>query len=264
VDDRDTHAVRWRAIIAYDGTDYRGFQRQRAGIPTVQGELEAALEAISGGRRVKVAGAGRTDSGVHATGQVIAFDLIWRHGPERLQAALNANLPRDIAVLSVREAAPDFHPRFDAMKRTYHYQILNAPVRRPLWERTAWHVPEALDIDAMNRAAAPLIGVHDFRAFGQPHEKGGPTTREMFVATWTRETEQDYAVLRLDIRANAFLYRMVRRIAGALKAVGAGALDEESFLTSWQQGEWPQRCAAAPPQGVCLVSVDYDEGALSG
>jgi len=169
--------TRYRATVAYDGTGYHGFQRQAAEHePTVQGEVERAL-AKMGQPDITVTGSGRTDAGVHATGQVIAFSADWRHGVDDLQCALNATLPADIAVLDLHEAAPDFHPRFDAVSREYVYTIYNAPVRHPLKRMYALHVAEPLDVAGMNAAAAVLVGEHDLAAFGKSDRGPGDVRR---------------------------------------------------------------------------------------
>ena len=209
-------AERYRAVIAYDGTPYCGFQRQAGDTPTVQGTIESALARVTQ-QPITVLGAGRTDTGVHAAGQVIAFDAEWRHTPHDLWRALNANLPDTIAVRSLDEAPRGFHPRYDARSRTYEYTLYVAPVRHPLLGRYAWHVPASapLDLQAMGRAAGSLIGVHDFATFGQPTH-GESTTREVMrsefaIVTNTISREQ---VIRYTIEGNAFLYRMVQAGCG--------------------------------------------------
>ena len=172
--------MRVRAVIAYDGTDYHGFQRQSPDRePSIQGTLEGALSKI--GQPGVVQGAGRTDAGVHASGQVAAFNVDWRHSLNDLQRALNATLPADIAVLELEQAADIFHPRYDAVSRAYRYDIHNARVRNPVRARYALHVPQELDADAMRRALAYTIGDHDFAAFGQP-TVGESTIRSMYRA----------------------------------------------------------------------------------
>jgi tRNA pseudouridine38-40 synthase len=165
----DPAARTYRATVQYDGTAYYGFQRQRRGVPSVQAELEQALTRLVD-HPIRVLGAGRTDTGVHALGQVIGFTIEWpdRHGREALQRALNANLPMDIVVSDLNEVQPGFHPRFDARRRCYEYHILNEPIRQPLWRYRAWHVAQRLDLDRMNEAAALLVGGHDFATFGRP------------------------------------------------------------------------------------------------
>ncbi len=171
--------MRVRAIIAYDGTDYSGFQRQ-ANAPSVQAALEAALAQVAQ-ERIPILAAGRTDAGVHAAGQVIAFDTAWRHGLGDLHRALNAVLPVDIAVQEIEEAAPDFHPRYDARSRCYRYTLYNAPARWPLARRYSLYVAAPLDVVAMEETAKLLVGEHDFATFGQPPQ-GEITVRRVLAA----------------------------------------------------------------------------------
>jgi tRNA pseudouridine38-40 synthase len=241
---------RYKALVAYDGTDYSGFQRQLEQ-PTIQGELEQALEIITR-RPVTVIGAGRTDSGVHAFGQVVAFDLDWPHGPEALLRALNANLPEDIGILETAEAPHDFHPRFDARRRSYLYNIYNQTVPHPLFRRQSWHVGRPLALERMNEAAESIIGEHDFAAFGQPPQ-GENTIRFVFSAEW----QQKDPFLTFTIEANAFLYRMVRSLVGAMKMVGEGSWTVDEFTAVLASRDRGQAAQTAPPQGLFLVSVTY-------
>ena len=172
----------YRAVVEYDGTDLLGFQRQATG-RTVQGELEAALGRI-GWTGTAVLGAGRTDSGVHAAGQVVAFDFEWRHNAGELARALNANLPTDIAIKAVEACPPQFHPRFDARARRYRYTLYNQPVRSPLAARFAWQVWPALDVGLLRAGSQPLVGPHDFAAFGSDPQHGGNTLRTVQLADW--------------------------------------------------------------------------------
>lgn len=245
-------STRYRALLAYDGAAYYGFQRQRAGQPTVQSELERALAQITH-QTVVVTGSGRTDSGVHALGQVISFTIQWRHGVAALQRALNANLPQDIAVLQVEEASPAFHPRFDARRRTYAYHVYSAVVRDPLRRRYSWHVDRPLNVAQMQAAAQYLVGVHDFATFGQPPQ-GESTVREVFRAEWRQRDE----LLVFEIAANAFLYRMVRSLVGSLKAVGEGAWTVDEFVAALRACDRRRSAAAAPACGLYLLSVTYD------
>jgi tRNA pseudouridine38-40 synthase len=248
--------ARYKAIIEYDGTDYVGFQRQapEAG-PTVQGELESALAAINRGEAVTVLGAGRTDTGVHAAGQVVAFQLNWPHGPGTLVRALNANLPPAIAVKQAEECAADFHPRYSAKGRRYRYTILNAPARSPLRERFAWRAwPPALNVSAMIEASAYLIGRKDFAAFGIAPDEGGHTVREVREARWATPAESE---LEFYIEADAFLHRMVRSIVGALRRVGAGELTPAEFGGIVGSKDRSRAGTPAPPQGLCLMEVIY-------
>jgi tRNA pseudouridine38-40 synthase len=239
--------------VAYDGTAYCGFQRQRDGTATVQGALEEALATIAG-QPVRLLAAGRTDTGVHATGQVIAFDLHWSHGGDALVRALNANVPADIAIVDAAACAADFHPRFAARRRTYVYTIDNRPVRHPLRRRYSWHVRAVLDEMRMNEVAAQLVGVHDFATFGQPPQ-GDNTVREVFAARWQRHGLE----LSFQIVANAFLYRMVRSIVGSLKAVGDGQWSVAEFAAALQAADRSRAAQTAPPQGLVLTGIEYNE-----
>jgi tRNA pseudouridine38-40 synthase len=242
--------MRYKALVEYDGTGYCGFQRQ-SHEPTIQGQLETALEAIAN-QSVAVIGAGRTDSGVHATGQVVAFDVQWRHGHEALQRALNANLPDDIAVRDLAEAAEEFHPRFSARRRAYVYRIHNAEIRSPLHWRTAWHVPHSLALAEMNQAANVIVGLHDFATFGQPPQ-GHNTEREVFRAMWRKQDE----LLLFEIEANAFLFRMVRSLVGSMKAVGEGRWAVTDFVAALENKDRGAAGQTAPPHGLCLIGVTY-------
>jgi len=250
---------RFRAVVAYDGTPYNGFQRQAGNTPTVQGVLEAAIERVTG-QRVTLKAAGRTDSGVHATGQVIAFDVAWRHAFEDLLRALNANLPDDVALLALDEAPGDFHPRFDARSRKYEYTLYVAPVRQPLLDRYAWRAPvgQPLNNQMMQDAADLLVGTHDFAAFGQAPQ-GDNTVRRVYRSEWERIPARPPVdqMLCYRIEANAFLYHMVRRIVGALVRVGSGALTLDEFEQALRaaEGNWPNQMA--PSRGLCLIEVTY-------
>jgi tRNA pseudouridine38-40 synthase len=241
----------YKAIIEYDGTNYFGFQRQQEGFPTIQGMLEQALKVLTN-CPITVTGAGRTDRGVHATGQVISFSVDWQHDEYALQRALNANLPADIAVLQIKEDLSSFHPRYEARRRAYAYHIYNAPTRSPINRLRVWHVRRPLDISLMNRAASMLIGVHDFATFGQPPQ-GNSTVRELFDVNWIRDEE----MIRFYIEANAFLYRMVRSIVGSLKLVGDGSWTVEAFVDAFHSCDRNRAGMVAPPQGLYLVSVIY-------
>jgi tRNA pseudouridine38-40 synthase len=254
---------RYRALLAYDGTAYQGFQRQAGDTPTVQGAVEAALRRVTG-EATSLTGAGRTDSGVHATGQVIAFEAAWRHPTAALLRAVNANVPDDIALLALDEARADFHPRFDARSRTYRYTLYTAPVRQPHLNNRAWHAaPRPLDLDAMQAAAALLLGTHDFATFGQPPQ-GDNTVRELLRSAFAvldehvgGETGPDTVIIRYTVEANAFLYRMVRRIVGALVRVGRGQVTRDEFAAVFRaaDGSWPNQ--TAPAHGLCLTKVTY-------
>lgn len=254
---KEKHSVdarTYRATVQYDGTNYYGFQRQRRGVPSVQAELEHALARLVD-HPVRVLGAGRTDTGVHALGQVIGFTIEWpeKHGSEALHRALNANLPQDIVISELAMAQPRFHPRFDARRRSYVYHILNVPIRQPLWRHRAWHVAQRLNPARMNEAAALLIGVHDFATFGRP-TVGESTIREVYSAAWRRDAH----MVTFEISANGFLYRMVRSIVGSLKMVGCGKWSVLDFADALAARERKRSATAAPAHGLYLVSVEYD------
>lgn len=240
--------MRLLAIIEYDGTDFQGFQIQ-GNKRTVQGEVERALHKITG-EKIRVIGAGRTDTGVHATGMGAHFDTHWDRTPTVLHRALNAVLPNDIAIHSLVSVPDDFSARYSARSRTYRYTILNQSIRSPLARRFALLVPEPLDVEAMNAAAKCLLGQHDFGAFGSP-PRGENTVREMHRAQVTREGER----VLIELEANAFLYRMVRRIVGTLLLVGKGTLSVEEFRQVMARRR--RAGQSVPPQGLCLIEVKY-------
>jgi tRNA pseudouridine38-40 synthase len=245
--------MRFAATIAYDGTAYHGFQRQK-NAPTIQLRLEEALSVLTGGP-VSVMGAGRTDTGVHATGQVVAFDLDWKHGPSGLRSALNANLPPDIAVREVWVTSDKFHPRFDARSRSYEYRLYVADVRDPFLDRRAWRLASDIDAAAIVEAAGHLLGKQDFIAFGTP-PRGENAVRTVSEAVWRDSGDGEY---RFYITADAFLYRMVRTITATLVRVGRRQMTADDFrgiLAARQRG------LAAPPAPACgltLVAVTYSE-----
>jgi tRNA pseudouridine38-40 synthase len=240
---------RYQIILAYDGTHFLGSQRQRNG-RTVQGELEKALREIGWTGRTTTL-AGRTDTGVHASAQVAAFDLEWDHGLDPLQRALNANLPQDMAVHGVEVAAKDFHPRFDASSRRYRYRLYCAALRDPLRERYAWRVwPPVSDLKAL---AGIWTGTHDFAAFGTPPRTGGSTVRTVLKAGWHKHGDEWI----FEVQADAFLDRMVRRLVFVQVATGQGRLRVED-LTQALANRTKLPAGLAPPNGLTLVEVRYD------
>ena len=250
--------ARYQIILVYDGTHLLGSQRQ-AGSRTAQGELEKALRKIGwSGKSILLAG--RTDSGTHASGQVAAFDLDWRHGTDQLRDALNAHLSDDLAVRSVWLAADDFHPRFDATSRQYRYRLFCASGRDPLRERYAWRIwPAVADLTLLARL---WTGRHDFAAFGSPTTRSGSTQRTVFSAEWQRRDDE----WTFEIRADAFLYRMVRRLVYVQVAAGQGrvpaqvlarALDDSPQVRQAALAQIP--AGLAPACGLTLVEVRYDD-----
>jgi tRNA pseudouridine38-40 synthase len=244
--------LRFRAAVEYDGTQFAGFQLQ-AGHRTVQGELEAALTRLSNGERVAVDGAGRTDAGVHATGQVIAFTYAGRLAAADLVEAINGLLPPDVAIRDLRRAPVGFNPRRAARYREYRYTVWNGP-RSPLHERTALGVRVPLDTAAMARAASVLEGRHDFSAFGAADREPVRTVHSVRV-------RREGRLVTIDVRANSFLRGMVRRIAAVLLEVGRGQLNEHDVAAALAAGRPALNGAAAPARGLCLRRVVLGRGA---
>ncbi len=243
-------SAHYKVTLSYNGSAFAGFQRQ-ADVRTVQGEFEKGLRQI-GWQDQSILGAGRTDAGVHARGQVVSFQLDWEHTAEDLRNALNYYLPGDMAVRAVAEVPADFHPRFDAKSRTYRYHIFCQDVRDPLREDFAWRVWPALNIERTHVPTLALIGPHDFKAFGSPVTDGGTTNREVFTAAW----QQDSDMYRFTITANAFLYHMVRRITLALVTISQGKAPEKLIEESLRTGEFPYT-GLAPAEGLVLEEVRY-------
>lgn len=242
----------YQATIEYDGTDFYGFQRQ-ARARSVQGVMEAVLARFNGGEPVTVRGAGRTDTGVHATGQVIDFRLTWRKDEAELLRALNAMLPPDVAVRNLALAPEGFHARYDALSRAYCYTLLTSSIRQPLLHRTSFHVRHSLDTPAMDRAVRRLLGERDFATFGRATTDSGSTTRVLLAARVWQEGE----LVHVGVEANGFLFRMVRGIVAALLEVGQGRRSPE-----WMDELLAARDRAAvggviAPRGLCLVGVRY-------
>ncbi len=242
--------ARYQLKIAYDGTSFSGYQRQGE-LRTVQGEIEHALRRLNWAGQTIFA-AGRTDTGVHASGQVISFDYEWQHGCEALQNALNAQLPNDIAVHAVKVAGDDFHPRYNATSRCYHYRIYCQPQRNPLLNRFSWRVWPPVDGSQMQAAAQVLLGTHDFSAFGKAPQPGGHTIRTIFEAEWFQNSEE-YC---FKIHANAFLYHMVRKIVFLLVRIGQDKWTVEKLQAGVENQEH-QLPGLAKPHGLSLVAVQY-------
>jgi tRNA pseudouridine38-40 synthase len=242
----------YKSIVAYDGTGFQGFQRQADGIRTVQLVLETALREM-GWRGASLQAAGRTDSGVHAEGQVISFELEWPHGTETLTRAFNAHLPKDVAVWSCEPAQEGFHPRFSAARRRYRYRLIVRPWPDPLRERFALRVWPGLDMDLLGQLACAWVGRKDFGAFGQAPIEGGHTVRRVHASGWTAAGDE----CEFTIEADAFLRHMVRRLVGASLAVGRGemALEAVTGLLDHPELRWEGRLAE--PHGLSLVEVSY-------
>lgn len=237
--------------ISYDGTDFHGYQRQ-IDKRTIQGEVENALRKL-GWAGETITASGRTDTGVHADEQAAAFELEWVHSNEDLGRALNYNLPSDISVMRIKIAEDGFHPRYDAKSRKYRYQIYVSPTSEPLSERYHWRVWPEIDLELLNIAAGIIQGVHDFSAFGKPYKKNGRTQRIVENAEWKQISENR---IYFQIRANSFLYHMVRRITFILICVGQHKVKLDSIQDSLEgNGNLPP--GIAPAKGLFLEEIIY-------
>ncbi|MCL5102678.1 MAG: tRNA pseudouridine(38-40) synthase TruA [Armatimonadetes bacterium] len=240
-----------KVVVEYDGTDYFGFQFQ-PGVPTVQGELERVLSEIVK-EEVTVYGSGRTDTGVHAAGQVINFHTEGTIPIERICIAMNSMLPRDIAALEAIEVDAGFHSRYSAISRLYKYDILNRDVKSALMGRYRWHVNRPLDVKAMSEAADCLMGVHDFSSFACSGSETGTTVRNLIKLEIQRIGER----VIIELKANAFLRSMVRVIVGTLVEVGLGERCGSEIPGILAACDRRLAGKTAPPQGLCLVEVEY-------
>jgi tRNA pseudouridine38-40 synthase len=243
--------ARYQVILAYDGTGFTGSQRQ-ANSRTVQGELERALCVLGWSDRAVIM-AGRTDTGVHATGQVAAFDFEWTHSADRLLWALNKHLPSDLVVRGLFPASADFHPRFDATSREYRYRVFFEPIRDPLREKFVWRTWPAVNEDVLKQGASIFLGKHDFAAIGSRTTPKGTTVRTVTKAEWKKMPDGEW---QFEVRADAFLYRMVRRLVFVQVAVAQGRCPIEKVQHALlKQGNL--LAGLAPAHGLTLVEVTY-------
>lgn len=240
-----------KLVVEYDGTDYRGWQVQ-PDCPTIQGELELAVKQITG-EAVRITGAGRTDAGVHALGQVAHFHTSSGMPPEKMRRALNAVLPDDIVVLDVSEAPESFHARHSAKSKRYRYTILNRPSPPAIERRHTMHVGYPLDVAAMKEAAGHLVGTLDFSSFACNSGKDDDPVRT--VTEISIEKRGDYIIVELE--AISFLYKMVRSIVGTLIDVGRGHLKPSDVLGILMARDRNTSGPTAPAGGLTLVRVDY-------
>lgn len=257
VSPRDCRPLRARAVLQYDGTAYRGWQRQTDAL-TIQGTCEEALARILG--PTDIVAAGRTDTGVHARGQVVHFDTAAGLSPAAVRRAWNAHLPTDIWVARLECAEADFHARHDAVARTYRYRLaLGRMAPSPFVRRYAWPVDRRLDWPRMEAATRAIVGVHDFRRFAKG--AGGPRVRpatepgrcDVRRARWLRSREGRV----LELTADRFLRHMVRALVGAIVAAGQGRIDPQEIRRALEPNGARPRATYAPPQGLFLWAVEY-------
>lgn len=250
----------FRLVLEYDGAQFEGWQVQAGASRTVQGSLIEAAQKLSSAD-VNVRGSGRTDSGVHAQGQVASLAIDWDGDAHALLRALNGNLPRDVVVLSADEASPDFDPRRHAKRKRYRYAIWNGPRRSPLRESRWTHIPQALDLAAMRAAACDLLGSHDFACFQAAGSDVEHTVRELLALEITGVSG---AEIVLEVEGSGFLRHMVRNIAGTLIEVGRGKREPASMAELIASLDRGQAGPTAPARGLTLVRVDYPEALERG
>lgn len=258
---------RMKLTVAYDGSEYSGWQIQ-PNAPTIEAALDEAVRRLTG-ETLHVTGASRTDAGVHALGNIAVLDTESAIPGARWSYALNRFLPEDIRVIESRQVRPDFHPRHCRTVKTYEYRILNAPYPIPQLRRYSWHVPGALDLGRMQSAAQKLVGEHDFKSFCCVRTQAESTVRTVysisvsaqpFVTGALAAIQPSGALITVRVSGNGFLYNMVRIIAGTLVEAGKGRLTADGVA---QMLAAKDRCRAgqtAPPQGLTLMDIQYVDG----
>jgi tRNA pseudouridine38-40 synthase len=248
---------RYKLTVAYDGTDFHGWQKQLredGPLRTVQGDLEEAVRKIVR-EPIILMGASRTDSGVHARGQVAAFTTALELDAERMILAINSRLPADVMVVCAETVDLDFNPIGDATSKGYRYRLAHGP-RRPLFDRRITsHCPTTLDVDAMSRAAGDLVGEHDFTSFARKHHGRESTVRTVYACSVAAIQEDR---LRIDVSGNGFLYNMVRIIAGTLVEVGRGRVAPDGIPAILAARDRQAAGPTLPPEGLCLHWIRYE------
>src|SRR5215470_2126188 len=250
----------FKLTIAYDGTDFHGWQIQ-ANKPTVQGEIVAVLRRVTQ-ENVQLPGAGRTDAGVHALGQVASFRTQSALSPAEFQRALNALLPPAIRIVAAEEVGPDFHARWSARGKTYRYRLYRGKIVPPVLWRYVLHYPFPLDEDAMRDAATRFVGIHDFASFAastgsEEDDKERSTQREIYSTELARSADNEELVYT--VRGRSFLRYMVRKMAGTLLDVGRGKLAPADIDRLFELKDRSKSGPTVPPQGLCMVSVEHEE-----
>ena len=250
--------MNFKLTIQYDGTDFHGWQMQGE-LRTVQGELTRALTLIDG-QDVIVHGSGRTDAGAHAQGQVASVRVKREIAPEKLQAAINGNVAKDLRIMDAQIASEDFHARYSALGKTYVYRVVNGPVLSPFWLRYAHHEARHLDLESMNACAALFLGTHDWTAFSAAQSDAGSRTRTISQLEVSERSDErsNEPIVEIKASADGFLRYMVRSIAGTLLAVGRGEMGGKHIIHAIEHGERSLAGATAPACGLTLLSVRYE------
>ncbi len=248
---------RIKLTVAYDGTNYCGWQIEPGGM-TIEAVLNETISALTG-EKIHVLGASRTDAGVHALGNVAVFDTGSRIPPERMALAINEHLPKDIIIMDSEEVPDDWHPRYqEGIRKTYEYHIYNAPVPNPLRRRYSTFISYPLDACRMRAGAACLVGEHDFSSFCNLNGGTKSTVRTIYELNVTTEPVPRGQEITLRITGNGFLYKMVRIIAGTLIQTGAGAIEPEQIKTILEAKTRTEAGITAPPEGLVLVKIQYE------
>lgn len=241
-----------KLLIEYDGTNYLGWQVQANG-PTIQGTIEEKLKLLTG-EGIRLTGAGRTDAGAHAMGQVAHFQTLSPLDLHSMHRALNRLLPPDIVIKKIEEADGDFHARKQARRKVYEYRILNRPLRSAFLRGYAWHLPQGLDWEEVREATRRLIGEHDFSSFRSTGTPTKTAVRKVFRAEWKKGRE---GLVRLEIEASGFLKQMVRTIVGTLVEVGKGKITPDEFQKILEAKDRKKAGPTAPAHGLFLKEVKY-------
>lgn len=243
--------MRVKLVVAYEGTNYCGWQIQPNGI-TIEQVLNETLSSLLG-EEITVTGASRTDAGVHSLGNVAVFETHTKMPAEKISFALNQRLPEDIVVQESCQVPEDFHPRFSKSRKTYEYRILNCRFRQPLERRTSYFYHYPLDVSAMQKAAAYLVGEHDFTSFASVHAQTNTYVRMIYALDVVREGD----MIRIRVQGNGFLYNMVRIIAGTLIQVGAGIKKPEDMECILAGKDRELAGPTAPAHGLTMIGLEY-------
>lgn len=243
--------MRVKLVVAYEGTNYCGWQIQPNGI-TIEQVLNETLSSLLG-EEIMVTGASRTDAGVHSLGNVAVFETHTKMPAEKISFALNQRLPEDIVVQESCQVPEDFHPRFSKSRKTYEYRILNCRFRQPLERRTSYFYHYPLDVSAMQKAAAYLVGEHDFTSFASVHAQTNTYVRMIYALDVVREGD----MIRIRVQGSGFLYNMVRIIAGTLIQVGAGIKKPEDMESILAGKDRELAGPTAPAHGLTMIGLEY-------